>query len=66
MKVLQWYVKTSSLYSSQTRKERMGAKDVRHKSPINTAIIIIDVVSVLHTKHLGKTKSISKGVIRST
>lgn len=53
-KVLQWYIKNSGLHSSQTINEMTDTKNVRYKSPINRAIVIINVVIMVNTKHLGK------------
>lgn len=59
MKAPLGYVKNSGPYSSQTINEMMDAKDVREKSPINGAIVFIDVVRI-NTKHVGKIESVLK------
>lgn len=53
MKVLQDMLRIVDS-SSQTINERMDAKAVRYKSPINRAIVIIDVVVMMNAKRQAK------------
>lgn len=53
MKVLQDMLRIVDS-SSRTINERMDAKAVRYKSPINRAIVIIDVVVMMNAKRQAK------------